>query len=281
MKKITTVKFKTNGKGYYFDPANVFVKVGDKVIVDTDNGMAFGTIAEGVRMVEDSEIETPLKKVIRVATDKDMQRIEENHKKEKDALSVCEEEIAKLKLEMSLVNVEYSFDCTKITFFFTAEGRVDFRELVKNLAARFHTRIELRQIGVRDEARMLGGLGICGQPFCCKRFLDNFQSVSIKMAKEQGLPINPANISGTCGRLMCCLQYEQNSYEYLAKITPSVGSVVKTGEGLGTVTDVNLISGNIMVKLNDSEAAPMKYHRDNVKLISRKKLKKNEEKVEN
>ena len=179
--------------------------------------------------------------------------------------------IAEHGLDMKLVSVEYSFDSNKIVFFFTSDGRVDFRELVKNLASRFHTRIELRQIGVRDEAKMLGGIGICGQPYCCKRFLSDFQPVSIKMAKEQGLSLNPTKISGSCGRLMCCLNYEQDAYEYLNSFTPNVGATVKTKEGLATVTDVNLITGNLLVKLIDSDTIPFKVHRDEVKLISRSK----------
>ena len=176
---------------------------------------------------------------------------------------------------MKLVEVEYYFDGGKIVFFFTSDGRVDFRELVKDLAARFHTRIELRQIGVRDEAKMLGGLGICGQPYCCKRFLNDFESVSIKMAKEQGLSLNPTKISGSCGRLMCCLKYEEDAYSYLASITPRVGSTVKTPDGIGTVTDVNLVTGNLYVKLQDSEAMPIKFHRDNIECLqSPKKAQK-------
>ena len=277
MKKVITIKFKSDGRAYFFDPDGITADVGEKVIVETSNGLGLGTVSEVTHEVEDSEIVSPLKKVLRKANDKDLKRVEENHRLEKEAQAVCNAKIAELKLDMNLVEVEYSFDGGKITFFFTADGRVDFRELVKLLASHFHTRIELRQIGVRDKARMRGGLGLCGQPFCCKRFLDNFQPVSIKMAKEQGLPINPANISGSCGRLMCCLKYEQDSYEYLATITPSVGSTVKTPEGTGIVTDVNMISGNLLVRLNDSEAAPIKIHRSKVKLLSRRKPRQNED----
>lgn len=277
MKRIITVKFRSDGRAYYFDPEAVVAQPGDRVIVETANGLGMGTVSEGIHEVADEEIVSPLKRVLRIADERDLKRVEENHKREKEAMKVCEEKISELKLEMKLVEVEYAFDGGKITFFFTADGRVDFRELVKLLAAHFHTRIELRQIGVRDKARMLGGLGICGQPFCCKRFLDNFQPVSIKMAKEQGLPINPTNISGSCGRLMCCLKYEQNSYEYLATITPPVGATVKTPDGVGTVVDVNMISGNLLVRMNDSEAAPAKYHRDKVKMMSRRRPKQNEE----
>lgn len=277
MKRIISVKFRSDGRAYYFDPDSVKADVGDCVIVETANGLGVGTVSEGIHEVDESEIVSPLKKVLRIANEKDFKRIEENHQLEKEAYKVCEAKILDLKLEMKLVEVEYAFDGGKITFFFTADGRVDFRELVKLLAAHFHTRIELRQIGVRDKARMLGGIGICGQPFCCKRFLSDFQPVSIKMAKEQGLPINPTNISGSCGRLMCCLKYEQDSYEYLASMTPSVGSTVKTADGVGTVVDVNMISGNLLVRMNDSESAPIKIHRDKVKIISRKRPKQNEE----
>jgi cell fate regulator YaaT (PSP1 superfamily) len=209
--------------------------------------------------------------VLRIANEKDFKKLEENKAKESEAFSICEEMILEHKLDMKLVSVEYSFDGSRIVFFFTSDGRVDFRELVKDLAARFHTRIELRQIGVRDEAKMLGGLGICGQPYCCKRFLNDFQTVSIKMAKEQGLSLNPTKVSGSCGRLMCCLKYEQNAYEHLNSITPRVGSTVKTREGLAIVTDVNLITGNLFVKNVDSDSIPYKIHRDEVKLVSKNK----------
>ena len=281
MKNIITIKFKADGRGYYFDPADIEADIDDKVIVETANGLAMGIVADTAHEVEDSEIVSPLKKVLRKATDKDLKRVEENLRLEKNAFKVCDAKINELKLDMKLVEVEYAFDNSKITFFFTADGRVDFRELVKILASHFHTRIELRQIGVRDKARMLGGLGICGQPFCCKRFLDNFQPVSIKMAKEQGLPINPTNISGSCGRLMCCLKYEQNSYDYLSTITPPVGSTVKTPDGVGVVVDANLISGNIMVRLNDNNTAPIKYKRTDVKMLSRKRNKQNDEQNKN
>ena len=216
--------------------------------------------------------------MLRKATERDFKKLEENKKKEAEAFKICEELIIYHKLDMKLVEVEYSFDANKIVFFFTSDGRVDFRELVKDLAARFHTRIELRQIGVRDEARMLGGLGICGQPYCCKRFLNDFQPVSIKMAKEQGLSLNPTKISGSCGRLMCCLKYEQDAYEYLNSLTPNVGATVKTADGLAVVTDVNLITGNLLVKLTDSDSMPFKVHRDDVKLVSRFKKRPKEQK---
>lgn len=271
MTEVISVKFKDGGRAYYFDPCGIKVKVGDSVIVETQNGTEFGTVSAENRKVEDDMIVKPLRKTLRLATDRDFNRLDENRKKEAEAFKICEERIVSHKLDMKLVSVEYSFDSNKIVFFFTSDGRVDFRELVKDLASRFHTRIELRQIGVRDEAKLLGGLGICGQPYCCKRFLSDFQPVSIKMAKEQGLSLNPTKISGSCGRLMCCLNYEQDAYEYLNSFTPNVGATVKTAEGLATVTDVNLITGNLFVKLIDSDTIPFKVHRDDVKLVSRTK----------
>lgn len=276
MTTVISVKFKEGGRAYFFSPDGKAYSVGDKVIVETSAGNAFGFVSKGNHEVNEDSIVGELKRVLRKATDKDLSRIKENEEKQKEAFSICEKKIAEHKLDMKLVEVEYSFDGSKITFFFTADGRVDFRELVKDLASSFHTRIELRQIGVRDEARMLGGIGICGQPYCCKRFLDDFQPVSIKMAKEQGLSLNPTKISGSCGRLMCCLKYEQNSYEHLLSITPTVGSVVKIPEGTGTVVDCNLITGNLLVKPDNSEGAPFKIHRSAVKLISRPKRKKND-----
>lgn len=271
MTEVISVKFKDGGRAYYFDPCGIKANVGDSVIVETQNGTEFGTVSAANREVEDDAIVKPLRKTLRIANDRDIKKLSENRQKEEEAFGICEEMIAALGLDMKLVSVEYSFDANKIVFFFTSDGRVDFRELVKNLASRFHTRIELRQIGVRDEAKMLGGIGICGQPYCCKRFLSDFQPVSIKMAKEQGLSLNPTKISGSCGRLMCCLNYEQDAYEYLNSFTPNVGSTVKTAEGLATVTDVNLITGNLFVKLIDSDTIPFKVHRDEVKLISSSK----------
>jgi len=272
MTEVVSIKFKDTGRSYYFKPERPF-SVGDNVIVETANGTAFGTVFKANHSVDDSEVVQPLKKILRKANDRDYKRLEQNQEKESEAFKICQEKILEHKLDMKLVEVEYSFDSTKITFFFTSDGRVDFRELVKDLAAQFHTRIELRQIGVRDEARMLGGLGICGQPFCCKQFLDDFQPVSIKMAKEQGLSLNPTKISGSCGRLMCCLKYEQNSYDYLNSITPPIGSTVKTSEGVATVTDVNLITGNLIVKGKEAEAIPYKVNRKDVKMLKTKQNK--------
>ena len=266
MTEVIGVKFKEEGRVYYFDPKGEKFPQGEQVIVETARGLECGIVASSNHNVEDKDVVKPLKKVVRLATDADRARAAENRKKEKNAFKICEEKILSRGLEMKLVDVEYSFDNSKILFYFTADGRVDFRELVKDLAAAFRTRIELRQIGVRDEAKLLGGLGICGQPFCCSRFLDDFKPVSIKMAKEQGLSLNPSKISGTCGRLMCCLKYEQEAYEYLNKLTPRVGSLVRTEDGDGIVTDANPITGMLHVKLGEN-GIPYAYHRDTVKVL--------------
>ena len=277
MTQVISVKFKDSGKNYYFSPDDKIYTTGQSVIVETANGLAFGTVAQGNHEVEDEVVVPPLKKALRVANEKDMQRLQENKQKEADAFDVCERKITAHKLDMKLVRVEYSFDGGKITFFFTADGRVDFRELVKDLANHFHSRIELRQIGVRDEARMLGGVGICGQEYCCKRFLDDFLPVSIKMAKEQSLSLNPTKISGSCGRLMCCLNYEQESYEYLNSITPHMGATVKTEQGVGVVIDVNFLTGSLTVKPKENDGIPYKTNRKNVKILGGHKPKKAEE----
>lgn len=274
MTEVISVRFKDSGKNYYFSPDGKQYTEGQNVIIETANGLAFGTVAQGNHEVEDDRVVPPLKKALRVANEKDLQRLEECKEKQDAAFKVCEQKIAAHELDMKLVRVEYSFDGSKITFFFTADGRVDFRELVKDLANHFHARIELRQIGVRDEAKMLGGIGICGQPYCCKRFLGDFLPVSIKMAKEQGLSLNPTKISGSCGRLMCCLNYEQDSYEYLNSITPSIGSTVKTDQGVGIVTEVNFITGNLTVKPKDNDGIPYKTNRKNVKILGGNKPKR-------
>ncbi len=253
MLKIIGVRFKSVGKIYYFDPKDYNVKMGDKVIVETARGVECGEVALVDREIDETRFTNPVKGIIRLATPNDMKTIEKNRQKGKDAFKICEQKIAAHKLKMNLIDVECTFDNNKLLFYFTAESRVDFRELVKDLAAVFRTRIELRQIGVRDEAKMLGGLGICGQPFCCSRFLGEFQPVSIKMAKEQGLSLNPTKISGTCGRLMCCLKYEQDSYEDLLKHTPKVGAIVKTAEGRGVVEEVNLLTGKLRVKMDKND----------------------------
>ena len=273
MTEVISVKFKPDGRAYFFDPAGIEAKLGDLVVVETARGIECATVCEGPKKVDSSKIVKPLKKVLRLADSVDRRKMEENQKKAADAFKICEKKVLEHKLDMKLVDVEYAFDGTKILFYFTSEGRVDFRDLVKDLAGSFHTRIELRQIGVRDEAKMLGGLGICGQPFCCARFLDDFQPVSIKMAKEQGLSLNPTKISGSCGRLMCCLKYEQEAYEYLNSITPPVGSYVKTASGNGIVVDENPLTGTLYVRLGE-DAAPIKVHRTEVEVLSRSKNKK-------
>ena len=259
MAEVIGVRFKNMGKVYYFDPNSEKLSADDHVVVETARGVECGEVAMGNRDVADDSIVQPLKKVIRKATKDDLRRVAENELKAKNAFTQCEKKIAERGLEMKLVDVEYTFDNSKILFYFTADGRVDFRELVKDLAGIFHTRIELRQIGVRDESKMIGGLGICGQPFCCSRFLKDFQPVSIKMAKEQGLSLNPTKISGACGRLMCCLAYEESAYEYLNSIMPMVGSTVRTPDGLGTVLEVNPVSGYLRVRCGTEALTPRYY----------------------
>lgn len=249
MTKVIGVRFRTAGKIYYFAPGKHSVKRGDHVIVETARGIEYGTVVCSPKEVEDDKVFQPLKPVLRVANAKDDEQEAANKQKEKEAFKICLEKIRKHNLQMKLIDAEYTFDNNKVLFYFTADGRIDFRELVKDLAAVFKTRIELRQIGVRDESKMLGGIGICGQPFCCSRFLHNFQPVSIKMAKEQGLSLNPTKISGSCGRLMCCLAYEQPAYEYLSRTTPGLNSVVRTPDGDGTVVEVNLVAGKLRVRV--------------------------------
>ena len=281
MAEVIGVRFKEVGKVYYFDPDGQTLRKGDRVIVETVRGIECGEVAMSNREIDDEQIVKPLKKLIRIASDDDSRKFDENKQKEKEAFAICTEKIEKHKLDMKLVDVEYTFDGSKILFYFTADGRVDFRELVKDLASVFKTRIELRQIGVRDEAKMLGGLGICGRPFCCSTFLGEFQPVAIKMAKEQGLSLNPVKISGTCGRLMCCLKYEQDAYEHLLKVTPKAGAVVETKDGTGTVTEVNLLTGTLKVQLNSRpEAAPQVFNRKEVKLVRDAKIKVNRDEIE-
>ena len=261
MKKVISVRFKASGKAYYFDPTGFDVKEGDYVVVQTARGTECGEVVDGPRDVPDSQVSRELKPIQRMADSVDVRRMEKNRADEKAAFELCNERIAAHKLEMKLVEAEYNLDRSKILFYFTADGRVDFRELVKDLAGALHTRIELRQIGVRDESKMKGGLGICGQPFCCSRFLKDFQPVSIKMAKEQGLSLNPAKISGACGRLMCCLSYEHKAYEYLNSITPMNGSVVRTPDGEGVVIEANPVSGMLKVRFASEALAPKYYKR--------------------
>ena len=271
MAQVIGVRFREVGKVYYFDPLDNKFEKGDHVIVETVRGMECGEVALENSEVSDEEIVKPLKSVVRRATDADLKIVEENRKKEQEAFDICLQKIADHGLDMmKLVNVEYAFDGKKILFYYTSDVRVDFRELVKNLARVFRTRIELRQIGVRDGSKML----MCGRPFCCSTFIGDFQPVSIKMAKEQGLSLNPVKISGTCGRLMCCLKYEQDNYEYLLKITPKQGALVDTPEGRGIVVEVNLLSGQLKVRLDRCpDAAPHSFNRREVKTIKDGKIK--------
>ena len=281
MAEIIGVRFKEVGKIYYFDPDGAKLKKNDLVIVETARGIECGEVALENKEVDDEKIVHPLKKLIRKATEADLATVEENRKKEAAAFEICLEKIEKHRLEMKLIDVEYTFDNSKILFFYTAPARVDFRELVKELAATFRARIELRQIGVRDESKMLGGIGICGRPFCCSIFLSDFQPVSIKKAKEQGLSLNTGKISGSCGRLMCCLKYEQESYDHLLKHTPKVGAIVDTDSGRGEVVENNLLTGMLKVRLaRCPEAAPLTTNRQNVKLIKDAQIQVDKEELE-
>jgi cell fate regulator YaaT (PSP1 superfamily) len=267
---VVGVRFKRAGKIYYFDPDNIDIKKGDKVIVETARGLEFGEVVIGPREVDDKEIIAPLKKVIRVVTEEDIVKNNENKAKEKDAFNICLKKIEEHGLPMKLIDVEYTFDNSKIIFYFVADGRIDFRELVKDLAAIFRTRIELRQIGVRDESKMIGGLGPCGRALCCSTFLGDFEPVSIKMAKEQNLSLNPTKISGVCGRLMCCLNYEQETYEHIRSKTPTVGSIVKTPDGEGEVIENNILleKVKVRVKINPDEVDIRVYGIEEVELVS-------------
>ncbi len=247
--RVISVKFRDGGKSYFFDPGELEIKEGDGVIVETARGVEFADVVSPIQEIDESRVVAPLKGVVRIATDYDRELRDANRAKEKDAFETCEKKIAEHGLEMKLVDVEYSYNGSKVMFYFTADGRVDFRELVKDLAGVFRTRIELRQIGVRDEAKMLGGLGACGRPVCCKAFLSDFAPVSIKMAKEQGLSLSPTKISGICGRLMCCLKYEQDGYEYMRKLMPRPGRDVSTPDGDGTVLENNPITEKTKVRV--------------------------------
>ncbi len=258
MKEIIGIRFRDGGKVYSFDPVDFDPKTNDKVVVETARGAELGTVAEERHSVSEEKLVAPLRRVLRIATDADIKTASELREKEKAAVITCQNKIEAHNLEMKVINAEFAFDGSKIIFYFTADGRIDFRNLVKDLASVFRTRIELRQIGVRDEAKMLGGLGICGRPFCCSSFLDDFQPVSIKMAKEQNLSLNQAKISGTCGRLMCCLKYEQEAYEDLIKSTPKVGLEVTTPAGDGVISDVSLLTGKLRVKFEDGDAVSFK-----------------------
>lgn len=268
MVNVVGIRFKKVGKIYYFEPQDLKINKGDYLIVETARGIELGECVIGIKEISEEEIISPLKKVLRIATEEDILKHKENKDKEVAALEICLKKIEEHNLNMKLIDVEYTFDNNKVIFYFTADGRVDFRELVKDLATIFKTRIELRQIGVRDEAKMLGGLGPCGRPMCCSSFLGDFASVSIKMAKEQNLSLNPTKISGICGRLMCCLNYEQNTYEDIRKRLPKVGSIVETVDGKGEVTLNNTVKESVKVKTKIGDEEVIKeYKIDDVKLI--------------
>lgn len=278
MPEIIGVRFRNQGKLYYFDPNGIKVDDGQKVIVETSRGVECGDVSIGNHSVSDVECKQPLKPILRIATDCDILQVRTNRKLEREAITICEQKVQEHKLDMRLIRAEYTFDKSKLVIYFTADGRIDFRALVRDLASIFKTRIELRQIGVRDEAKMLGGLGICGREFCCSGFLNDFQPVSIKMAKVQGLSLNPTKISGACGRLMCCLNYEQEVYEELIKETPKLGSIVDTALGIGKITDVSLLTGIIKVAVQDSEGSITveEFNKDDVSLIKPTRQKKTE-----
>lgn len=277
MIKVIGVRFRTAGKIYFFSPGKLEIRQGDHVIVETARGVEFGRVVSGPKEVEEEEVVQPLKSVIRIATEQDEKTEEKNREKEKEAFKICLEKIRKHGLEMKLIDAEYTFDNNKVLFYFTADGRIDFRELVKDLAAVFRTRIELRQIGVRDETKIRGGIGICGRPLCCHTYLSEFAAVSIKMAKEQNLSLNPTKISGVCGRLMCCLTNEEETYEELNSQLPSVGDSVTTSDGLtGTVQSLSVLRKlvKVVVNLEDDEKEIREYHADELKFKPRRKKQK-------
>ena len=280
MIEIIGVRFKKAGKLYYFDPDGMLMEEGSHAIVETVRGVEYGTVIKSNTLVDESEVIQPLKKVIRKATPEDDESEAQNRLREKDAFGICEEKIAKHGLDMKLIDVEITFDHNKLIFYFTSDERVDFRELVKELAGVFRTRIELRQIGVRDEAKMLNGIGICGRPLCCATFLGDFQPVSIKMAKEQSLSLNPTKISGICGRLMCCLKYEEDVYEELNKKMPSVGDIISTVDGTGEILSTNVLMQTVKAAVRKKENDPPTidfYPVDEIKVIKAKRRKKHEE----
>ena len=281
MTYIVGVRFKTVGKVYHFNPQKLDIKKGDFVVVETARGIELGEVVVGKRAINTDSIVKPLKDVIRIATEKDLAVQENNKKKEAEAFQICNEKIKKHKLDMKLVEVKYTFDGSKILFYFTADGRVDFRELVKDLATVFKTRIELRQIGVRDESKTIGSIGICGRSLCCAQFLGEFEPVSSKMAKEQGLSLNPTKISGACGRLMCCLKYEQDTYEALLKVTPRQGAVVNTPAGRGVVMQVSLLKGLVKVKIDDDkDSALQEFPVNEIKIIKNANHAHHHEKID-
>ena len=266
MTEITGVRFQNSGKVYYFDPNGLTLPLGTKVIVETSKGLECGTVAIPNKMIDDTAVVSPLKSVIRIMTQKDFDTIEQNEQKEKKAFVICKQKIKAHHLNMELIDVDCAFDNSKLLFYFTADNRVDFRELVKDLASVFKMRIELRQISVRDEAKLFGGLGVCGREFCCRGYMKDFNPVSIRMAKEQGLSLNPTKISGTCGRLMCCLTHEQNVYEELQKITPRIGAYVKTPQGKGRVEEVNLLTGKLRIHPEKEDDIPYTVDRSEVEV---------------
>ena len=281
MAEIIGVRFKSVGKVYYFDPGDLMIEKGGHVIVETARGVECGEVVRSAHEIASGSFPREIKPVIRLADGVDVRRMRQNRADEKATFELCEKRIAAHKLQMKLVDAEYTLDRSKLVFYFTADNRVDFRELVKDLASVFRTRIELRQIGVRDEAKMIGGLGICGRPFCCGSFLGGFQPVSIKMAKEQGLSLNPVKISGTCGRLMCCLKYEQEAYLDLLRTTPKVNAVVSTPDGKGVVIDQNLLTGKLTVRLDKSpDAAPSVYKVKDVRVLKDGQIKLNKKEIE-
>ena len=277
MKNIVGIRFKKPGKIYFFDPGNFRIGKGDFVIVETSTGEEYGEVVTNMRKIEEEKIVAPLKKVVRIATNADKKNYRENKRKEKDAFRICEEKIKKHQLEMKLVDVEYKFDNSKILFYFTADGRIDFRELVKELASVFKTRIELRQIGVRDEVKRIGGNGVCGRELCCCSFLSNFETVSIKMAKEQNISLNPSKISGNCGRLMCCLKYEQEVYEEKLARLPKIGALVKTEDGEGVVDGIETLKEKVRVKIKEKDSDEFffkKYDAKDIKILKNVEDKK-------
>lgn len=281
MVKVTGVRFRSAGKIYYFDPQNFDIKKGDHVIVETSRGMEYGTVVMNVREMDESGVIMPLKPILRMASEKDTENVEKNAAREKEAVKICQEKIRKHNLDMKLVDAEYAFDNSKLLFYFTADGRVDFRDLVKDLASVFKTRIELRQIGVRDETKLLGGIGICGRPLCCNSYMSEFIPVSIKMAKEQNLSLNPTKISGACGRLMCCLKNEQETYEFLNSKMPNVGDMVTTADGVkGVVSSMNVLRQRvkILVDVDKDEKELQEYPVDQLTFKQGKRKGKNQEK---
>ncbi|MFQ7291624.1 MAG: stage 0 sporulation family protein [Monoglobales bacterium] len=282
MAEIIGVRFKPVGKTYYFDPQDFEINKGDNVIVETSRGIEYGTVVVGRKEINDDELLKPIKPIMRPAQQEDHERYRENKKKEKEAFDICAEKIKRHGLEMKLIEVEYTFDGSKILFYFTADGRVDFRELVKDLAMVFRTRIELRQIGVRDESKTIGSIGVCGRSLCCSKFLGEFAPVSIKMAKEQGLSLNPSKISGACGRLMCCLKYEQDTYEELLKKLPRHGALVKTPDGNGIVESVSVLKEKVKVSVGEEKERTIKeYSASEIKVLKNTKRREDEDTVEN